>query len=144
MSSGETSASGSGPVNPSVPRILVVDDDLLNQRVMVNLLKRKGWQGTVAASGDECLRKLAADPIDLVLLDIQMPQMDGFQTAALVRQQEAAGALPRRVPIVAITAMRLPDTRDRCLAVGMDEHLTKPVNTDELYGVIRRILNLPA
>ena len=143
MSPSDAATPTPAPASPSAPRILVVDDDVINQRVLLNLLKRRGWQGVVAASGDECLRKLAADPFDLVLLDIQMPEMDGFQTAGLIRQQEASLSAPRRIPIVALTAMRLPDTRERCLATGMDEHLTKPVNTDQLYELIQRILTPP-
>ena len=83
----------------------------------------------------------ASDQFDLVLLDIQMPEMDGFQTAATLRQQEEAEGT-RRTPIVALTALRQPNTRERCLAAGMDDHLTKPVDTEQLYAVIQRILGL--
>ena len=124
------------------PRILVVDDDLLNQRVMANLLKRKGWTTATACSGDECLEMASAESFDLVLLDIQMPGMDGFTTAQRLRQQEAERGTPR-TPIVALTALRQPDTRERCLQCGMDDHLTKPVNTQELYTSIQRVLDLP-
>jgi CheY-like chemotaxis protein len=126
-----------------VPRILVVDDDLLNQRVMANLLKRKGWTTSTAGSGNECLEKMTAEIFDLVLLDIQMPEMDGFTTAQRVRQQETERGA-HRTPIIALTALRQPDTRERCLACGMDDHLTKPVDTQELYSCIHRILDLPA
>jgi CheY-like chemotaxis protein len=124
------------------PHILVVDDDVLNQRVMSNLLKRKGWTSAAAHSGNECLEKVAAENFDLVLLDLQMPEMDGFTTAQRLRQQETERSAAR-TPIVALTALRLPDTRERCLACGMDDHLTKPVNTRELYTSIQRILRLP-
>jgi len=128
---------------PSPPRILVVDDDLINQRIMVNLLKRKGWDSVVAKSGQECLQRLASDRFDLVLLDIQMPEMDGFKTAELARRLEAQQHSRPYTPIVALTALRQDDTRERCLAAGMDDHLTKPVNTEQLYAVIRRMLKLP-
>jgi two-component system, sensor histidine kinase and response regulator len=121
----------------------VVDDDLVNQRVLANLLKRKGWESDVARSGRECLEKLAASQFDLILLDIQMPEMDGFRTAELVRQQEPAQTCRPRTPIVALTALRQPDTRERCLAAGMDDHLTKPVDTAQLYTAIERALGLP-
>ena len=134
----------SGPSNtPPAPRILVVDDDLVNQRVLANLLKRKGWGSDVARSGQECLEKLAHAKFDLVLLDIQMPEMDGFQTAEIVRQQETALTQCPRTPIVALTALRQPDTRERCLAAGMDDHLTKPVDTEQLYATIQKALRLP-
>jgi CheY-like chemotaxis protein len=138
------------PQAASVPRLLLVDDDLINQKVMLNLLKRKGWEAVAASSGRKCLEMLNRERFDLVLLDIQMPELDGYQTAELIRKQECdpawarpAGVLPR-VPIVALTTMSQPGTREKCLSCGMDEHLTKPVNTADLYATIVRILHLPA
>jgi CheY-like chemotaxis protein len=140
------------PASP-VPRILLVDDDLINQKVMVNLIKRRGWAATSAMNGRQCLDLLAREPYDLVLLDIQMPELNGFETAALVRKQEAqraqppdatASPLPARVPIVALTTVSEPGTRDKCLSAGMDDHLTKPVNTQALYGMVQKLLGLPA
>jgi two-component system sensor histidine kinase/response regulator len=134
------------------PRILLVDDDLINQKVMVNLIKRRGWGAASAMNGRQCLDLLARERFDLVLLDIQMPELNGFETAALVRQQEAqraqspdvsAASLPARVPIVALTTVSEPGTRDRCLSAGMDDHLTKPVNTQALYGMVQKVLGLP-
>lgn len=142
-----TASAGSPPPfaasnTPPPPRILVVDDDLVNQRVLANLLKRKGWATDIARSGQECLEKLAASDFDLVLLDIQMPEMDGFQTAERFRQQESTRSQRTRTPIVALTALRQPDTRERCLAAGMDDHLTKPVETEQLYAAIQKALGL--
>ena len=135
------------PIAPQ-PRILLVDDDLINQKVMVNLLKRKAWTAVAAGSGRRCLELLAAEPFDLVLLDIQMPEMDGFETAKRIREQEAerTAAAPStpRVPIVALTTVSQPGTREKCLSYGMNEHLTKPVNTAELYALIERILHPPS
>lgn len=129
------------------PHILVVDDDLINQKVLVNLLKRKGWNATAAGNGRKCLELLAAGRFDLVLLDIQMPEMDGFETAERIRQWERERATPAsppaRLPIVALTTVSQPGTKEKCLECGMDEHLTKPVNTTELYAAIQRILRLP-
>lgn len=125
------------------PCILVVDDDFINQRVMINLLKRKGWSSVVANSGKEGLAKLTGQRFDLILLDIQMPEMDGFQTAELIRKHEADTGTAERIPIVALTALRQAHTRERCLEVGMDDHLQKPVDTAQLYAVIQRILKLP-
>jgi CheY-like chemotaxis protein len=134
-----------------------VDDDLINLKVMVNLLKRKGWDTATAPDGRQCLDLVARQHFDLVLMDIQMPELDGYKTAALVREQEArqaaAAAAPspanpgpspgggqRRLPIIALTTVSEPGTRDRCLAAGMDDHLTKPVNTQSLYEIIQRYL----
>jgi len=124
------------------PCILVVDDDFLNQRILANLLKRKGWSGVLAGSGSECLKKLATQTFDLILLDIQMPEMDGFETAERIRRLEADAGASKRTPIVALTALRQPNTRERCLASGMDDHLSKPVDTLRLYAVIQRLLDL--
>jgi CheY-like chemotaxis protein len=128
-----------------------VDDDLINQKVMVNVLKRRGWAATSALSGRQCLELLARERFDLVLLDIQMPELNGFETAALIRQQEIqraqspdppAASLRARVPIVALTTVSEPGTRDKCLSAGMDDHLTKPVNTQALYGMVQKLLGL--
>jgi CheY-like chemotaxis protein len=141
----------SGP-SPAVPRILLVDDDLINQKVMVNVIKRRGWEAVSALNGRQCLDHLARQRFDLVLLDIQMPELNGFETAVLVRQQEAqqaqspelpaTSAPPTRVPIIALTTVSEPGTRDKCLSAGMDDHLTKPVNTQALYNMVQKFLGL--
>lgn len=141
------------PISSSaVPRILLVDDDLINQKVMVNVIKRRGWEAVSALNGQQCLDQLARQRFDLVLLDIQMPELNGFETAALVRRQEAQQAQspdppaptvpPVRVPIIALTTVSEPGTRDKCLSAGMDDHLTKPVNTQALYGMVQKFLGL--
>ncbi len=146
------------PASRPAPRILLVDDDLINQKVMVSLLKRKGWEATAAASGRKCLELLAQQAFDLVLMDIQMPEMDGYETARRIRDQEASGVRPPptplaasapslaapRVPIVALTTVSQPGTRERCLDSGMEDHLTKPVQTQALYATIERLLHLVA
>lgn len=124
------------------PLILIVDDDLLNQRVLTNLLKRKQLASNTARSGQECLDKTASQHFDLILLDIQMPEMDGFATAQKLRARETEQNLPR-TPIIALTALREAHTRERCLECGMDDHLTKPVNTEALFFTIQRLLTPP-
>jgi CheY-like chemotaxis protein len=118
---------------------------------MMSLIKRRGWSATSALNGRQCLDLLAKERFDLVLLDIQMPELNGFETAVLVRQQEAhraqapdaaAPGLPARIPIVALTTVSEAGTRDRCLDAGMDDHLTKPVNTQALYALVQQILGL--
>jgi CheY-like chemotaxis protein len=130
---------------PPPARILLVDDDLINQKVMVNLIKRRGHEAVSARSGRQSLELLAGQRFDLVLMDIQMPELNGFETSLLIRQQEAQGAPGAtatppsgRVPIVALTTVSEAGTRERCLAAGMDDYLTKPVNTQQLYEMIAR------
>jgi CheY-like chemotaxis protein len=128
------------------PRILLVDDDLINQKVMVGLIKRRGMEAVSACSGRHSLELLAQQRFDLVLMDIQMPELSGFETATRIREQETRTCLPPdgassatpRVPIIALTTISEAGTRERCLAAGMDDYLTKPVNTQQLYEMIAR------
>ena len=148
-----TTPTGTPPGAPApVPRILLVDDDLINQKVMLNVIKRRGWEAVSALSGRQCLDHLARERFDLVLLDIQMPELNGFETATLVREREAQQAQSpdppgtsarTRVPIIALTTVSEPGTRDKCLSAGMDDHLTKPVNTQALYSMVQKFLGLP-
>lgn len=145
---------GQIPGAQASPRILLVDDDIINQKVVMGLIRRRGWEAVPAASGKQSLELLEREHFDLVLMDIQMPELDGFQTAMLIRQREAdhtrgtepdaiPGIAERRVPIVALTTVVVPGTRERCLESGMDDYLSKPVNTDALYEVVTRVLALP-
>lgn len=140
--------SSSEPANPpsaapAPPRLLVVDDDLINQKVMVNLLKRKGWEASAVANGRQCMELLQSRSFDLILLDIQMPEMDGYATAGHIREFETGTGRTPPTRIVALTTVAQPGTREKCLSCGMDEHLTKPVNTPALYATIERLLALP-
>jgi CheY-like chemotaxis protein len=123
-----------------------VDDDLINQKVMVNLIRRRGLEAVSARSGQQSLELLAGQRFDLVLMDLQMPEIDGFETALLIRERERSVPGPQganspavpRVPIIALTTVSEAGTRERCLAAGMDDYLTKPVNTQQLYEMIAR------
>jgi two-component system, sensor histidine kinase and response regulator len=134
---------------PRAARILLVDDDLINQKVMVSLIRRRGHEAVSARSGRESLALLAGQRFDLVLMDIQMPELNGFETALRIRELETrpqehpsgAPSAPPRVPIIALTTVSEEGTRERCLAAGMDDYLTKPVNTQQLYEVIARYAN---
>jgi CheY-like chemotaxis protein len=124
---------------------LLVDDDGINQKVMSNLLRRRGCEPVTATSGKQSLDLLEQQHFDLILMDIQMPELDGFETATIIRQREIDPATPRpsnrRVPIVALTTVSAPGTRERCLEAGMDGYLTKPINTDDLDRVISGVLS---
>jgi signal transduction histidine kinase/CheY-like chemotaxis protein len=130
-------------------RVLVAEDNEVNQRLAARLLTRLGCRRVdVAANGREAIEMLARLPYDLVLMDCQMPEMDGYQATAAIRAREAARSLPgqqpRRLPIIAMTANALPGDRERCLAAGMDAHLAKPIRQRLLGQVIRNVLDQPA
>jgi CheY-like chemotaxis protein len=150
-----------GQAGTASARILLVDDDPINQLVALGLLRRRGWEATAAANGKEALQVLAQQRFDLILMDLQMPELDGFQTASIIRQNEAGpppdatGHDPalnmreathsrgKHIPIIALTTASQPGVREKCLAAGMDDFLNKPVNPRELYGMIEKYLGGP-
>jgi PAS domain S-box-containing protein len=115
-------------------RILVVEDNIVNQKVAVRLLEKVGCRVDVAANGREALTLLAQLTYDVVLMDCQMPEMDGFAATAVIRQRETYTG--QHVPIIAMTANAMQGDRERCLAAGMDGYLAKPMQAGELYAVI--------
>ncbi len=117
-------------------RVLVAEDNVVNQRVATRLLERLGCHVEVAASGLEVLKKLEAASYDLVFMDCQMPEMDGYEATREIRRREERGA--GRTPIVAMTAHALPGDREKCLEVGMDDFVAKPIRRDTLAEVIDR------
>jgi PAS domain S-box-containing protein len=119
-------------------RILLVDDNEFNQKVAVLKLEKRGHAIRVAGSGREALAALAADPFDLVLLDMQMPDMDGLEVTAVIRRGEAGTG--RRLPIIAMTAHAQAEARERCLRGGMDGYVAKPIRDHELWAEIERVV----
>jgi CheY-like chemotaxis protein len=118
-------------------RVLLAEDNLVNQRVAVRLLTKRGHEVTVAANGREALAALERGTFDLVLMDVQMPEMGGFEATAEIRrrEQERGGHLR----IVAMTAHALKGDRERCLAAGMDGYLKKPIDRLELFEAVEQI-----
>jgi CheY-like chemotaxis protein len=110
----------------------------VNQKLGVRLLEKRGHAVAVAANGREALEALAGERFDLVLMDVQMPELDGFEATAAIRRQEARTG--RRLPIIAMTAHAMKGDRERCLAAGMDEYIAKPIQPKELYEAIDRVL----
>jgi two-component system sensor histidine kinase/response regulator len=119
-------------------RVLVVDDSSINQVVAVRMLEKAGCRCDVAANGLEAVRALASAPYDLVFMDCQMPEMDGFEATRRIRAEG------RRVPIIAMTAGAMVGDRERCLDAGMDDYIAKPVQTPELYRKLDQYLAAPA
>jgi PAS domain S-box-containing protein len=145
-------ASGDGPYRPLVTRhsigeperralrILVVEDSRVNQKVIASMLRRLGCACDMAADGREALDLAGRIPYDLILMDCQMPEMDGLEATRRLRAREAAcGHRPR---IVALTALAMTGDRERCIEAGMDEYIPKPVQMEELRRVIDRSLSI--
>jgi len=120
-------------------RILLADDSETNQMLVVRLLERRGYRIDVVADGSEALAALAQKHYDLLFLDCFMPGMNGYETVRHIREREALG-VGRRIPIIAMTANVLPEDRQKCLASGMDDFVTKPINHDELFKAVMRWL----
>jgi PAS domain S-box-containing protein len=120
--------------------VLVAEDNQINQMFIVELLKHCGCTCDLAATGDDALTAIQRQKYDLVLMDCQMPEMDGFTAAREIRRLELRNVLTTRTPIVALTANALKGDRERCLAAGMDDYLSKPVEAASLQIVLRRFL----
>jgi CheY-like chemotaxis protein len=118
-------------------RVLVVEDNSVNQRVAARLLKKLGYACEVASSGQDALKALDGARFDLVLMDCQMPGMDGFECTGHIRAREATGG--RRLAIVAMTANAMVGDRERCLEAGMDDYITKPIDLPELAAILERL-----
>jgi CheY-like chemotaxis protein len=115
-------------------RVLVVEDNRLNQLVALGQLQRLGHESVVAASGVEAVAAVEGGGFDIVLMDIQMPDMDGYEATRRIRQLPGPAS---RVPVVAVTAHALPGEREKCLAAGMNDYLPKPVSLDQIGAVVR-------
>jgi PAS domain S-box-containing protein len=119
-------------------RVLLAEDNAVNQRLAVSVLEKWGHEVAVAHNGREAVEALAQDRFDLVLMDMQMPEMDGFEATAFVRAKERAEG--GHVPIVAMTAHAMKGDRERCLAGGMDGYVSKPFRRAELLAAIRTVV----
>jgi PAS domain S-box-containing protein len=120
----------------SQQRILVADDNETNQMVAVQLLRRLGYHAEVAANGAEAFAAFRTLPFNLILMDCQMPQMDGYEATKAIR--EAERGTERHIPIIAATANAMLGDREKCLAAGMDDYLPKPVKMEELKTMLER------
>lgn len=125
---------------PALPplRILLAEDNSVNQDLMLWMLEEHGHSVTIASNGREAVAAVQRSAFDVVLMDIQMPEMDGLEATATIRAGEAASHW--RLPIIAMTANALPSDRAQCLAAGMDEYVSKPVRLKVLFDIIARCL----
>ena len=132
----ETQPPGSNRKSQRALRILLAEDNSLNQQVARGLLESMGHAVTIAGNGREAVETFAEGAFDLVFMDIQMPEMDGYQATAIIREQQERFAI--HVPIVAMTAHAMSGDREKCLAAGMDDYISKPISRDRLFAVIEQ------
>jgi PAS domain S-box-containing protein len=129
-----------GAVDRHAHRILIAEDNLVNQRVAIYMLEKQGHQVIGVMNGEEALAALERENFELVLMDVQMPKMDGFQATRMIRAREKETGL--HLPIIAMTAHAMKGDREKCLAVGMDDYIAKPLNVKQLTETIARVMNL--
>jgi len=135
-------ASSNSRSKPDRPlNILLAEDNAINQRVTQHMLRIAGHQVTVAQTGKLALASLEQNAFDVVLMDLQMPEMDGFQATAAIREQERLSG--RHLPVIAMTAHALKGDRERCLAAGMDDYISKPVTSGSLLAALAATQLLP-
>lgn len=113
--------------------VLCVEDNLINQEVMESIIKRKGYKYIAAYNGEEALNILKANKVDLVLMDIQMPGLNGFETTRIIRSGEES---IRNIPIIAMTAYAMFEDKDKCIQAGMNDYIAKPFDMEKLYNIL--------
>ena len=116
-------------------RILLAEDNLVNQKLAVRLLAQMGYRADLAPNGVETIEAVERQPYDLVLMDVQMPEMDGLEASRRIVERWPEGRRPR---IVAMTANASQADREMCLAAGMDDYLTKPIRVEALVGALQQ------
>ncbi|MGF1613389.1 MAG: response regulator, partial [Gammaproteobacteria bacterium] len=139
-SAGQEAASDGAASRQMTGHVLLAEDNVVNQEVALGMLEALGLTVALADNGRQALEALAGGAFDLILMDCHMPEMDGFQATAAIRGREQRQADGARQPIVALTANALQGDRERCLAAGMDDYLSKPFTQDQLRAVLARWL----
>jgi signal transduction histidine kinase/CheY-like chemotaxis protein len=127
--------------DPGTLRILLAEDNAVNQKLAVRLLEKRGHEVALAQTGRAALELFDTQHFDLVLMDVQMPEMDGMEATAAIRQREQLTG--KHVPIIAMTAHAMVGDRERCIEAGMDSYLSKPLRVNELYAAIDSFLAEP-
>jgi len=122
-------------------KILLAEDNIVNQRVAVGMLSKRGHDVTVVGTGKDAIERLDRDHFDVILMDVQMPEMGGLEATAIIRRREAGTG--RHVWIVAMTAHTMQGDRDECLSAGMDTYISKPVDPSLLFAAVEHELPSP-
>jgi CheY-like chemotaxis protein len=118
-------------------RLLLAEDNAINQKVAVHLLRKLGWAADVAPDGKSACELVQKHKYELILMDCQMPVIDGYTATSLIRSSEVSGTTAR-TPIIALTANAMEGERERCLGAGMDDYIAKPLQLDSLRRVLDR------
>jgi CheY-like chemotaxis protein len=121
-------------------KLLLAEVNPVNQTLAVRLLEKRGYRVTLVADGQAALDALERDSFDAILMDIQMPVLDGLEATAAIRKSERASG--GHIPIIAMTAHALKGDQERCFAAGMDGYVSKPVRPDELYAAVEAALSI--
>ncbi|MCB1915360.1 MAG: response regulator [Rhodocyclaceae bacterium] len=137
--SGRSCEAPRAPLERFDVRVLLAEDHLVNLEIASAILRSLGCRVTAAANGQQAAHFASMESFDLILMDLQMPVMDGLTATSMIREAERSGGRPR-VPIVALTANALKDDRDACVAAGMDDYLTKPVSRERIAAALKRLL----
>ncbi|HKL31860.1 MAG TPA: response regulator [Tangfeifania sp.] len=120
-------------------KILLVEDNLLNQKVVGFHLKKKNYEVVCVTNWRDAMEKVKKEPLDLILMDIMLPELNGFEITAEIRKWEKEEGIENGIPIVALTANTLDNDKEKCLNAGMDDYLPKPFSPEELYEVIEQL-----
>jgi CheY-like chemotaxis protein/HPt (histidine-containing phosphotransfer) domain-containing protein len=131
---------GASPDLPAL-NVLLVEDNDFNQKLAEELLATRGHKVTVAGTGIEALARLDSEAFDLILMDVEMPEMDGFEATRTIRKQERRCG--KHTPIIAMTAHALKGDRERCMEAGMDDYVSKPIRSNLLFQAIERVMSEP-
>jgi len=140
-----TAIEAAAPVDANAPRILVAEDNRVNQKVALQYLKNAGFAATIVADGQEAIEALRQHPYELVLMDVQMPVLDGLEATRRIRQAQAAHepGFTREIRIVAMTANAMAGDRELCIAAGMDDYTAKPLTPSGIKTVLDNFLRQP-
>jgi CheY-like chemotaxis protein/HPt (histidine-containing phosphotransfer) domain-containing protein len=137
---GEAAVAASGPAI----RILVAEDNYVNQQLMLRVLAKAGYEVLLAGDGQEAVDLLSREQVDVVLMDCQMPRLDGYHAAMRIRDADCRARAGQKLPMIALTANAMVGDREKCLAAGMDDYVSKPITFSQLYDALARHVVAPS